>query len=389
MIRNLIAVAVGATLVAACAGTSSPGASSSGSASPVATPSSGPTPRPSPSMSSAYVSTKFDVPFSLTLVGGGTVRAGETAANVEFVHAGLNLSAGFESLSGTTVAPAPGGAQGPWPDDLYAWLAAQPEFTPAAPRETTIGGRHAVTIDVDVQLALSDAPRVVVTAGKDEWKTVREPEKWRFAEIRTAVHSGVVIIMPAAPAAFDEAAAALDRLLASMAFVDPPTFSSANFLVPISLSLVGGWIVQEDRADDIDLQRGYVDGGIFTAATVTLPGPAKTDPYVPVPADLDGWIRQRPEFGTVSSTQVMIGGRPGMQVDADLLWASSSDNHDLFRFVGGEWLFDSISAGDRARFIVLPGDGGGGIFIYMEAKVGDFAPVAASFDDLLATLTFR
>ena len=166
-------------------------------------------------------------------------------------------------------------------------------------------------------------------------------------------------------------------------------FDSKSFEFPLSLTKVESWIVAADRRSDVDLQRGDVDAGIFSYRFVTLPGPTATDPRVPVPADFAGWLAKQPEFGPATAQAVTIGGRAGMQFDVDLLWTASSVKHPLLQYGAQIWWFDDLSAGARGRFIALPGEGGGGILIHMEAQGATFDAAGASFDKLLETLTFR
>ena len=388
--RILASLAPAVLVVAACGASVTPSASPSTRPSSPATAAPSPQPptaEPPPSEPGLYEASSFPVPFSVSLIDGWRADPGGTESNIDFRRDDLDLDAGFESLAGTMVVGLDG-APVPWPTDLRAWLATQPEFTASAPTTRSLGGHTATIIDVDVRLRSNDSPRAVATIGSNEWKTVREPERWRFVEIRTAAAAGLVVIMPAKPDTFAAATTALDRLLATLSFTEPQLFSSTKFAVPISLTPLGGWVIQADRTDDIDLQNGDWDGGIFTVATVTLPGPALGDPYVPVPVDFAAWVGQRTEFARVVSASVTVGGRPATQVDADLTWTTGTPDHDLFRFSGGEWFFDHVSAGDRARFVLVPG-ARGGILIYMEAKAGDFDRIAASFEELLASLAFR
>jgi len=165
----------------------------------------------------AYQTGSFEVPLGLTLVGGWTTSA-ETTGNLELRHSELNLDPGIESIASLRVQSAPGRAPEPWPTDFRSWLANQPEFTVGPPVTVTIGSRPGTQVDVDVSLSAAEAPRTVLTGEGFDWKTVTTPERWRFIVVETGLGAGIVIVMPAAPEAFDAAAAALDQLLATLVF---------------------------------------------------------------------------------------------------------------------------------------------------------------------------
>ena len=168
----------------------------------------------------------------------------------------------------------------------------------------------------------------------------------------------------------------------------PVAWESKLFTIPIAMTFGDGWRLDSERTIDVDLQHGITDLGISRLDVTTVPGEQPADPFVPFPADLAAWLSQRPEFGPVTVHEVTIGGRPGTLIDADFTWDGKSDTKFL-RYGSVAWNYDQATAGQRGRWIVLPGAGDTGVVIFMESPIAGFEATAASLDRLLATLTFR
>jgi hypothetical protein len=167
---------------------------------------------------------------------------------------------------------------------------------------------------------------------------------------------------------------------------------AVNFDVPLSLTYGVDWRIEAIGKELVDLRRGDVGGtdmGIHSMRLVTLPGATLTDPWIPVPADFVAWLDQRPEFVPSAPRTVTIGGRSGTLIDAEFVWKDGTAKRDFLRYGTGAWLYDKYDAGNRVRFIILPGpSGAGGLVIVMNAKDADFEAAATSLDGVLATLQF-
>ena len=109
----------------------------------------------------------------------------------------------------------------------------------------------------------------------------------------------------------------------------PIAFESKKFSVPLSLTIMDGWSLSVDAADQVELQRAEVQGGdsdfaIMAMAAVTVPGATAADPYVPFPADITAWLAKRPEFVPFAPREVTVGGRTGTLVEVDFVSAAST-----------------------------------------------------------------
>jgi len=173
---------------------------------------------------------------------------------------------------------------------------------------------------------------------------------------------------------------------------------ATEFGVPLTLSLVDGWVRDGNSAADLDLQRGMVDAAFHPIRMVTLPGPTLADPWIAVPADFVAWVRSRPEWVAGDPRSVTVGGRTGTQIDGEFVWKTGTTKREFLRFTGptlpygeiktGAWNYDSLDAGARVRFIILPGTSGDGVIIVMNGADADFDAAAAALDAVLATVQF-
>ena len=127
----------------------------------------------------------------------------------------------------------------------------------------------------------------------------------------------------APPAAMIEPSAVAASPLASS------MFTSAEFAVPVSFSLKGGWVVNVDRHGVIDLSRddqgasagaerftGHMqNAGIMDIGSTTVAGATKGDPYMSWPKDLYAWLQSRPELKPQAPQAIAVGGRPATQIE--------------------------------------------------------------------------
>lgn len=90
----------------------------------------------------------------------------------------------------------------PWPDDLFAWLEARPEFDPDHPRVITVVGTEGSLIDAtaewtpgpgqrDAQLLI--LPREIGRGGEEALHN--GTFRWRFIEVEPGAGAGLVLVM--------------------------------------------------------------------------------------------------------------------------------------------------------------------------------------------------
>ena len=186
------------------------------SPSPAASPSASPSPSVAPSPTS-YSSSKFEVPIQLAVMDGWTLDA-DYAAGVDL--SGPAQPASIMSIASMTVRGKTPGTWVPWPADIHAWLSSRPEFRPTAPRPITVGGRPGSVIDVDLVVPLADTGDWVRNGPQGINLRSVGASGWRMhlVVVPTGSGTGIVAYTDAPPAGFDEAAASLDRLLATLEF---------------------------------------------------------------------------------------------------------------------------------------------------------------------------
>ena len=171
----------------------------------------------------------------------------------------------------------------------------------------------------------------------------------------------------------------------------PGSIDATRFLVPLTLTLSGGWTYGGVDANNLELfWQGpeHVDLGFHPLSKVTLPGATLTDPWIPVPADFVAWVKQRPEFTGFQTRPVTVGGRTGTQIDAEFVWKTGTPKRDFLRYTTGAWLYDQGDEGHRIRFVIVPGLSGDGVIIVVNAPGADFDAAAADLDVVLATVQF-
>jgi hypothetical protein len=170
----------------------------------------------------------------------------------------------------------------------------------------------------------------------------------------------------------------------------PGFIDGTRLLVPITLTLSGGWTYGGVDSNNLELfwNGQNVDLGIHPISKVTLPGPKTTDPWIPVPADFVSWVKQRPEWRDYQTRPVTVGGRAGTEIDAAFVWDAGMVKRDFLRYTTGAWLYDQYNVGHRIRFVVVPGTSGDGLLIVVNAPAADFDAAAAALDTVLATVQF-
>lgn len=219
--QRMVATAAAVILVAVVALAIAGRPTDSGIGNPAASPSPVQTttpPSPAPT-EIVYTSKAMEVPISFRLVDGFLVDF-DIQDGIGFTHP--DLAGGIGSLASLQVVGAAVGDPQAWPVDLVSWLETQPYLTLGEARSTTVGGYPATVIDMDVAPA-TQPPRTVFLWRGGSWDRQAFPERWRFVEIRTGPGEGINVVIGTTPDKFDDAAASLDRLLATLEFVAPPS----------------------------------------------------------------------------------------------------------------------------------------------------------------------
>jgi hypothetical protein len=186
-----------------------------------------PSPTPSPASPSAatssatsFTSAAFKVPIGFTLSDGWSIATDEQG-EVSLEH-GAAVAA-IMSLDSTTVRGATSTAPWvPWPDDVHAWLAGRPEFSPTAARTGVVGGRPAVIVDADyVREKITDHGDWL-KYGKNHSDGYNMkgsgPGSVHLVVVKTGPKSGLVVMMDGPTDTFGGASASLDRILGTLTF---------------------------------------------------------------------------------------------------------------------------------------------------------------------------
>ena len=103
-----------------------------------------------------------------------------------------------------------------FPADFGAWLSNRSEFKVVGSEAVTIGGRAATQIDADF-VWVADSP---VYAFLNGWlyDQYTKDNRARFVVVPLPEGAGIVVMMEAKIADFDQSAAALDQLLTGLTF---------------------------------------------------------------------------------------------------------------------------------------------------------------------------
>lgn len=187
----------------------------------------GPGLSPSPTAVAAvpatFSSTIFAVPLSITLVDSWRLNRGSGYEESSYL---LDLQRGAAEvwIMPTAVVTVPGATMAdpylPLPADLVAWVGQRPEFGPVTTREVTVGGRTGTLVDADFTWDGTSKYTFLQfhpTAGVLYDRFVAN-SRVRFIVLPGAGDTGLLIHMEAGVDIFDDTAAALDRLLGTLAF---------------------------------------------------------------------------------------------------------------------------------------------------------------------------
>jgi hypothetical protein len=227
----------------------------------------------------------------------------------------------------------------------------------------------------------------------------------RAYSLRIGLVSATLIALAACggtgAAASPTAAAASPSAAAASPLVGS-SFTSADFAVPVSFSLSGGWKMNNEHPSTIDISRddqgasageferftgGMQNAGIHDIGSTTVAGATKDDPRLPWPKDLYAWLKSRPEFKPQSPQAITVGGRPATQIDADVNVQDGTKIELVCSSDSNCWLLDH---NDRWRFVeVKNNDGSGVVWITNGIPAPAFDAYATALDQLLGTLAFR
>jgi hypothetical protein len=144
--------------------------------------------------------------------------------------------------------------------------------------------------------------------------------------------------------------------------------------------------VPEESAGGLYLTNGGQDAGLMSIASMTVAGTNVGDPRLAWPDDLYAWLVARPEYDPSDPRDVVVSGRPGVLIDADVE-PEPGESIDMIGY--GAPTFWLVDIPERARFIEVRLDSSSGIVVLGPAPVGDAEGYWQTLDELVATIEFR
>jgi hypothetical protein len=178
------------------------------------------------------------------------------------------------------------------------------------------------------------------------------------------------------------------KVLDTVAFSKPTTFSPKTFDTPITFGYGPDWNIDSEISSEVTLTYKDYDGEFLfiNPESAKVAGPATPYATIPFPNDFANWIQSHGLFQVVKMQSVLVGGLPGTQIDADATAACGSKTEWFFVGSGG-W---NCGEGGHYRFIYMDDVNGEQFLIMTQGYVSaqDFVLMTDAAQKILDTVVF-
>jgi hypothetical protein len=259
-----------------------------------------------------FSSSKFEIPMTMTY-GSDWYSEGEFSDmfTLKIKDTGYAWELGFILAAEAQIADPNSAATIPWPTDFVTYLQSNQYFEAGQPISVTVGGVKGIQIDALVK-NIGDKKTFIALKSTD-WLYLDDTEMYRFIILDDVNGQRLLIAMNAPPDGFSKANELEQKVLDTVVFSQPTTFSPKTFNLPITLSYGPEWRVAEEYSDVFTLSYKGHDAGVSFINVKN----AKIADGIAFPDDFVTWIQSSDSlFQVVESKSVLVGGFKGIQINA-------------------------------------------------------------------------
>jgi len=308
-----------------------------------------------------FSSSKFEIPMTMTY-GSDWYSEGEFSDmfTLKIKDTGYAWELGFILAAEAQIADPNSAATIPWPTDFVTYLQSNQYFEAGQPISVTVGGVKGIQIDALVK-NIGDKKTFIALKSTD-WLYLDDTEMYRFIILDDVNGQRLLIAMNAPPDGFSKANELEQKVLDTVVFSQPTTFSPKTFNLPITLSYGPEWRVAEEYSDVFTLSYKGHDAGVSFINVKN----AKIADGIAFPDDFVTWIQSSDSlFQVVESKSVLVGGFKGTQINA---LATCGDNVKWIILSGTGWW---CPKGEHMGFIYLDNVNGERVLIEIQGSPGD------------------
>ena len=259
-----------------------------------------------------FSSSKFEIPMTMTY-GSDWYSEGEFSDmfTLKIKDTGYAWELGFILAAEAQIADPNSAATIPWPTDFVTYLQSNQYFEAGQPISVTVGGVKGIQVDALVK-NIGDK-RTFIALKSTDWLYLDDTEMYRFIILDDVNGQRLLIAMNAPPDGFSKANELEQKVLDTVVFSQPTTFSPKTFNLPIALSYGPEWRVAEEYSDVFTLSYKEHDAGVSFINVKN----AKIADGIAFPDDFVTWIQSSDSlFQVVESKSVLVGGFKGIQINA-------------------------------------------------------------------------
>ena len=339
-----------------------------------------PTTAPTQEALTTFSSSKFEIPMTMTY-GSDWYSEGEFSDmfTLKIKDTDYAWELGFILAAEAQIADPNSAATIPWPTDFVTYLQSNQYFEAGQPISVTVGGVKGIQIDALVK-NIGDK-RTFIALKSTDWLYLDDTEMYRFIILDDVNGRRLLIVMNAPPDGFSKANELEQKVLDTVVFSQPTTFSPKTFNLPISLNYSPEWRVAEEYSDVFTLSYIGHDAGVSFMNVKN----AKYADGIAFPDDFVTWI-QSPDslFQVVDSKPVLVGGFKGIQINAI---AACGDKKNWIMLSGTGWGCPGV---EHIGFIYLDNVNGERVLIQIQGSPDgkDYMFIVEESQKVLDTVVF-
>jgi hypothetical protein len=264
----------------------------------------------------------------------------------------------FNLVDGAMIADPNSAGEIPWPQDLVAYLRSNPYIEPGEPKPVMVGGFKGIQIDAHAKYTGDKRSFITIAGPAEGWLYLDYEEMWRFIVLDDVNGETLVIAMTASPTnpttpvtEFSMFTDEAQKVLDTVVFSQPTTFSPKTFNLPITFHYGPEWKIDAENSSYVSLLYKAFDGELLfiNPKSAKVAGPAAPYSVIPFPDDFVNWIQAHSLFQVVKTQSVLVDGLHGTQIDADATPACGAKT-TWFLVGAGGW---NCGSGGHYRFIYM------------------------------------